>query len=338
MTSRPRCKNYLAKPSPLDRTRRREGEAVLARELGGLDAARALRGGAASTTGSSARSREKPEDYLRAFLQIDADYRALLLFTYQSYLWNEGVRRLLQLVLPREQLFPLRYQAGTLLFHRDGGPETLRCLREPHLPAARARHARSASPRSSEAVEWVLGKEKLRLEELRIPRRRALLFFKHEERAVLVHPDKLVLGRTQPDELNRGYAKLNVAFTLPPGSYATLVIKRLFHRTAREDTPEEIQASARSARPGVHEADTRPPDTRSARPPRRPGGRRASAGCVEAGARAGPRAALRPPRSDPSQAAEPGKTGSLRPGPGFRALAKARKEAKVAARARQKLR
>ena len=73
--------------------------------------------------------REKPEDYLRAFLQIDASYRALLLFTYQSWLWNEGVRRLLQLVLPRTALFPLRYQAGTLLFHQDGDPETLRGLR-----------------------------------------------------------------------------------------------------------------------------------------------------------------------------------------------------------------
>ena len=58
-----------------------------------------------------------------------------------------------------------------------------------------------------------------------------------------MQPSKLVLGRTQPDELNRGFAKLNVAFTLPPGSYATLVVKRLFHRTAREDTPDEIRAT-----------------------------------------------------------------------------------------------
>jgi tRNA pseudouridine13 synthase len=114
-----------------------------------------------------------------------------------------------------------------------------------------------------------------------------------------------------------------VAFTLPPGSYATLVVKRLFHRTAREDTPEEIQASARSARPGVHEADTRPPDTRSARPPRRPE--------VDAPRRGAsrpepdPGRSRAPARSDPSQAAEPGKARSLTPGPGFRALAKREK-------------
>jgi len=259
--------------------------------------------------------REKPEDYLRAFLQIDAAYRALLLFTYQSWLWNEGVRRLLQLALPRTALFPLRYQAGTLLFHQDADPETLRWLRSLTFPLL-GPQTPITDPRVREAVEWVLGKEKLRLDQLRIAGAERLLFFKHEERDVLVQPSKLVLGRTQPDELNRGHAKLNVAFTLPPGSYATLVVKRLFHRTAREDTPEEIRAS--SARPTLEDAQT---------------------------------SSLRP-RPERAGAARPEtrKTSSLRPRPGlpesvgraertgFRARAKARKEAKAAARERQKLR
>jgi len=175
-------------------------------------------------------------------------------------------------------------------------------------------------PRVREAVEWVLGKEKLRLDQLRIAGAERLLYFKHEERDVLVEPSKLVLGRTQPDELNRGFAKLNVAFTLPPGSYATLVVKRLFHRTAREDSPEEIQASAGSRRPALAEA-----------PPGSPRGRR-DPGLVplrRGGSRPGPDAPL---------PAEPGASPVPTPGPGFRARARARKEAKASARARQKLR
>jgi tRNA pseudouridine13 synthase len=148
--------------------------------------------------------REKPEDHLRAFLQIDASYRALLLFTYQSWLWNEGVRRLLQLALPRTALFPLRYQAGTLIFHHDADPETLRWLRHLTFPCSRRIPARRAA--GTRAVEWVLGKEKLRLDQLRIAGAERLLYFKHEERPVLVQPSKLVLGRTQRDELNRGSA------------------------------------------------------------------------------------------------------------------------------------
>jgi tRNA pseudouridine13 synthase len=242
--------------------------------------------------------------------------------------------RLLQIALPRTALFPLRYQAGTLLFHHDADPETLRWLRGLTFPLL-GPGTPLDEPRVREAVEWVLGKEKLRIDEMRIPGAERLLFFKHEERDVLVQPGKLVLGRTQPDELNRGFARLNVAFTLPPGSYATLVVKRLFHRTAREDTPEEIQASARSARPGEREPETRSPEARSPRPPLGPelDAPRRSASRSEPGRTRAP-----VPRSDPSPGHEPGKTRSLTRGPGFRALAKARKEAKATARERQKLR
>jgi len=274
--------------------------------------------------------REKPEDYLRAFLQIDAAYRALLLFTYQSWLWNEGVRRLLQIALPRTALFPLRYQAGTLLFHQDADPETLRWLRTLTFPLL-GPNTPVGDARVREAVEWVLGKEKLRLEQLRIPGAERLLYFKHEERDVLVQPSKLVLGRTQADELNRGYGKLNVAFTLPPGSYATLVVKRLFHRTAREDTPDEIRASAGSGRPALEDGQTsslrpRPGGPAGARPVRRPG---AESG--EPSPETGNSRSLRPRSGPPGNRADAERSG-------FRAHAKARKEAKAAARARQKLR
>lgn len=172
--------------------------------------------------------RDEPKDFLKAFLQIDAAHRAMLLFTYQSYLWNEGVRRLLQLLLPRAQLFPMPYQAGTLLHHVDGPRETLELLRDLSFPLLGPTSTFS-NAKVEEAVIWVLGKEKLKLEDLRIEEAPRLLFFKHEERPVLVFPQKLVLGKPRPDELNRGFLKMNVAFTLPPGSYATLVVKRLFH-------------------------------------------------------------------------------------------------------------
>jgi tRNA pseudouridine13 synthase len=208
--------------------------------------------------------REKPEDYLRAFLQVDAAQRAMLLFTYQSYLWNEGVRRLLQLLLPREHLFPLPYQAGTLLFHRDAPPEVVERLREATFPLL-SPQSDPQDPDVKDAVAWVLGKEKLKLADLVIPDARKLLFFKSEERPLLVYPHKLVISQPSPDELNRGYGKVNVAFTLPPGAYATLVIKRLFHQGYREDTAEEIRASQRPLEERVEE---RTPE--EAPPPRLP--------------------------------------------------------------------
>ncbi|MGV3620205.1 MAG: tRNA pseudouridine(13) synthase TruD [Archangium sp.] len=183
--------------------------------------------------------RDEPEDFLNAFLQIDSAYRAMLLFEYQSYLWNEGARRLLQLQFPREHLFPMPYQAGTLLHHTDVTPELSAWLKDRTFPLL-APNSSFKDPKVEEAVKWVMGKEKLTFEDLRIEEAPKLLYFKHEERPLLVHPGKLVVGKPRPDELNRGFLKVNIAFTLPPGSYATLVVKRLFHFGVKKETPEDV--------------------------------------------------------------------------------------------------
>jgi tRNA pseudouridine13 synthase len=301
-------KNVLAKPSALDRSDDAKVKEFWQRHWG--DWTRRCPFEAAHRYDRVLRSlREKPDDYLRAFLQVDAAYRALHLFAYQSWLWNEGVRRLLQLSLSREALFPMRYQAGTLLFHRDADPATLRWLRSLTFPLL-APDTRITDARVAEAVAWVLGKEKLQLEQLRVAGAPRLLFFKHEERPVLVQPSKLVLGRTEPDELNRGSLKLNVAFTLPPGSYATLVVKRLFHASHREDTPEEIRLSQRRSERSDEVFDTSP------------GGSSSRGGS--------PKSILRGPEP-------PGTPATAPAGPrGFRAQAKARKQARAEARARSK--
>ncbi|HYH97415.1 tRNA pseudouridine(13) synthase TruD, partial [Hyalangium sp.] len=275
--------------------------------------------------------RDHPGDWVRAFLQIDADYRAMLLFTYQSYLWNEGVRRYLQLLLPREHLFPMRYQAGTLLFHRDASPEVLRTLRDATFPLL-APDTTFKDPKVEEAVQWTLGREKIALKDLVIPEARRMLYFKHEERPVLAFPHKLVLGRPMPDEVNRGSIKVNIAFTLPPGAYATLVVKRLFHFSWREDTPDEIRAAQRprlteavqreAPRPREERArglsERGAPATRSRGAPERDLGGRSWA----------PEPPQQPREPAPAQApAEP-----REPPPGFREQQRLKKEAKAKAR------
>ncbi|MFL5320409.1 MAG: tRNA pseudouridine(13) synthase TruD [Myxococcaceae bacterium] len=233
--------NYMAKPSELDRS---EDHLVkdFWRKHWGKWGAKAPFAGNKKYFRVLAALRESPHDFVRAFLQIDSSYRAMLLFTYQSYLWNEAVRRLLQILLPRESLFPMPYQAGTLLHHRDAPPEVLTYLRELSFPLLGPDSGeRITDPKIREAVTWAMGKEKLQFSDLRIEEAPQLLFFKHEDRPLLVTPQKLVLGKAQRDELSRDSQKLNIAFTLPPGSYATLVVKRLFHWTYAEDTAEQIK-------------------------------------------------------------------------------------------------
>jgi len=256
-------KNYFAKPSELDRTEDAKVKQFWRENWGRWDA-RVPYEGSKKYHRILRSLRDHPDDYLRAFLQIDADYRAMLLFTFQSYLWNEGVRRYLQLLLPREHLFPLRYQAGTLLFHREASPEVLRTLREATFPLL-APDSTFKDPKVEEAAQWALGREKITLKDLAIQKSR-LLYFRHEERPVLVFPHKLVLGRPMPDEINRGDIKVNVAFTLPPGAYATLVVKRLFHFRWREDTAEEIRATQRPRLTEALEREGREAPDRRPRP------------------------------------------------------------------------
>ena len=113
-------------------------------------------------------------------------------------------------------------------------------------------------------------------------------------------PTSWCSGRPQRDELNRDALKINVAFTLPPGAYATLVVKRLFHFSWREDTKEEIRATQRPRFTETLRQEAGEP------PPRRP-------------------------RVEPApvrESAEP-----RQPPPGFRERQRLKKEAKVQARA-----
>ncbi|MCU0696998.1 MAG: tRNA pseudouridine(13) synthase TruD [Myxococcaceae bacterium] len=221
-------RNYMAVPSPLDRTDDAKVKGFWAEHWGDWRAHCPYQTANTKYARILHVLRRAPRNFLEAFLTIDSKYRALLLFEFQSYLWNESARRLLQLVLPRESLFVMPYQAGSLLHHRDARPELLAWMRQATVPLL-APSTTIADPRVKEAVDWALGKEKLTLEQLTVKEAPRLLFFKHEERPLLVQPQKLVIGKAGRDELNRGFMKVNVAFTLPPGSYATLVVKRLFH-------------------------------------------------------------------------------------------------------------
>ncbi|HEU4382409.1 MAG TPA: tRNA pseudouridine(13) synthase TruD, partial [Anaeromyxobacteraceae bacterium] len=170
--------------------------------------------------------REHPGDFLGAMLRTEPRWRAMQVFAYQSFLWNEGVKRYLRHLVAAPGLVAIRYQAGTLLFPRSLEPDQARALRGRTFPLL-APGSTFADPAVERAALSVLEREGMTLESLRVPGA-PQIHFDHEERPLLVVPGKLVVGVSRPDEENRGRLKVNVAFTLPPGAYATLVVKRLF--------------------------------------------------------------------------------------------------------------
>jgi len=98
-------------------------------------------------------------------------------------------------------------------------------------------------PRMERAALSVLERENQTLADLRV-KDAPQIHFDHEERPLLVHPGKLVVGEARKDELNRGRLRVNLAFTLPPGAYATLVVKRLFWWTLQPGAKREPERKA----------------------------------------------------------------------------------------------
>ncbi len=243
-------RNHLARPSDLDRTddarvkgfwKEHWGEWRLKNPYPGAERyAPVLRW-----------LRLHPKDYLGAFLRTEPRWRALQVFAYQSWLWNEGVKQYLRGVVGVEKLVSIRYQAGTLLFPRALDGAQARLLRAHTFPLL--------GPDShfddlvvEKAALSVLGREDMTLESLRVPGA-PQIHFDHEERPLLVVPGKLIVSEASRDELTKGRLRVNVAFTLPPGAYATLVVKRLFWWTLEPRAKQKPVPKPRKTAEEIHE-------------------------------------------------------------------------------------
>ena len=82
-----------------------------------------------------------------------------------------------------------------------------------------------APPGIAEDVDAVLKAEGFAMADLKVSGAR--LDFPKGERAPWVVPEGLKAEGPVPDELNVGKSAVKVGFALPPGSYATVVVKRL---------------------------------------------------------------------------------------------------------------
>jgi tRNA pseudouridine13 synthase len=217
-------KAFLATPSELDRSDDAKVKAFW-RDHWGEWQLRAPQDAGKRYAPVLRRLREDPKDFKGAFLHIDRRVRAMALFELQSFVWNEGAKRYLAGRVAAAELIGLRYQAGALTFPRSL-PRALRDeLWSKSFPLL-APDSTFDDERVREAALGALRIQGLRLEDLRVPETRQL-FFKHEERPLFVVPGKLRMSDPRPDEVNRGRRKVNLSFTLPPGAYATLVVRRV---------------------------------------------------------------------------------------------------------------
>jgi tRNA pseudouridine13 synthase len=166
---------------------------------------------------------DHPDAFAQAFELIEPRLAQLYLFAYQSWLWNGIIARLLRAALGEAKLFAVPYAAGSLWFFDAAPREALEALaaRTVPLPSRQADYGPGAL---AEAAAAELRAENLAPEDFRLPGMRRLRF-RGGDRPALVRPGNLSVSAPQPDELYPGRVKLMLEFTLPPGSYATLLVK-----------------------------------------------------------------------------------------------------------------
>lgn len=167
-------------------------------------------------------------DWGAAYKKIPSYLREIHVNAYQSYLWNECIKQLLKHIVEKKKLYTVEYAAGSLLFYstlidseKRKIPETFRTISE---TAFFTEDERSI-------IHTVLQREGITLDDFAIEKNTGN-FFKSRPRTILIVSDAFTLSEPDNDEMNNTTKstryKLQVSFTLPKGSYATIITKRLF--------------------------------------------------------------------------------------------------------------
>ncbi len=170
-------------------------------------------------------------DYRRAIGLLRQDLRSLWLAAYQSHLWNQILAAVVRDVCRPQQLWAQSIGRRELPFFHRLEPSQSITLRATKLPLPSARLHLQPGPLQA-LYDRVLAAEGTTLREIRVKYPHDSFFSKGERPALLVPQElKRVVA---DDEHYPGRKKLTLRFTLPRGSYATILIKRITGGAADE--------------------------------------------------------------------------------------------------------
>jgi tRNA pseudouridine13 synthase len=167
---------------------------------------------------------KKPGFFLPALQRVPREEASMRFSAFQSFLWNEVVRRLLKELLPGA-LSGCPGEAGAYSFYDDITNEQFFYLKNMEIPLAAA-NARMPDPRTERIYRNLLEEQGVRPAMFNIRGMRQAFFKASPRRAVIV--PEAFSAAAGPDETAAGRRKLQVRCELPRGSYGTILLKRLF--------------------------------------------------------------------------------------------------------------
>ncbi|MGH8103700.1 MAG: tRNA pseudouridine(13) synthase TruD, partial [bacterium] len=167
----------------------------------------------------------RPSDFQGALNRLPSRLLYVYLAAYQSFLWNETASECVTQSLPAGQRVSWPCGFGDFIFYTDLGAEHAVHFRDLMIPLL-GHKSEIVDPAIRQIADNLLRREGISLPDFRLPRIKGA-FFKAGQRRLIVQPTDATIGEPMPDEAYPGRFACTVRFTLPPGSYATIFVKRL---------------------------------------------------------------------------------------------------------------
>ncbi|PIN76738.1 hypothetical protein COV17_01295 [Candidatus Woesearchaeota archaeon CG10_big_fil_rev_8_21_14_0_10_36_11] len=161
-------------------------------------------------------------DFIGALKELPLRMLRMYINAYQSYVWNETVRTFLEKKCVVTRKVP--YSLGEFVFVEDNEK-----LVETEVPLVGFGSDDLETEDVRSLICIIMQKEEITYNDF-IIKQVPELTLEGELRNVFVKVENLVFGIMEKDELNPGKNKVTVSFSLPKGSYATMVIRKLFYQ------------------------------------------------------------------------------------------------------------
>ncbi|HHW02461.1 MAG TPA: tRNA pseudouridine(13) synthase TruD [Thermoanaerobacterales bacterium] len=142
---------------------------------------------------------------------------------YQSFLWNMALRRII--LSHTDETFEVKGKIMDYYFYRQLPPENLKILKKTAIPTVSYKIPPS-SPEVNRAISEVLSEREVKPSDFNLKKIRKS-FFKSFMRNAVVFPENLYTGPFEDDDIYPGFLKFRLKFALPPGSFATMLVKAL---------------------------------------------------------------------------------------------------------------
>ncbi len=161
-----------------------------------------------------------PQDFIGSLKRQPLRLLRMYVNAYQSYLWNETLTEYLRKA--GTVLTEITYSQGKLVFVNEA--EKFLDFEIPLIGFA-SKELEQGSV--AEIITSIMKREKVDYSDFIIKQIPALTL-EGEMRKIVVKVDDLKINSAEPDELNQGKQKIKFCFSLPKGSYATMVVKNMF--------------------------------------------------------------------------------------------------------------